>query len=113
MIAQAYMTHVVLESCIQCKFTDCVDICPVDCFHEGPNFLAINPETCIDCGLCIPECPVSAIVPEDDVPSSQLGMIALNVELAARWPVITRAKPALEDASEWKYTPSKLKLLKR
>ena len=62
------MTYVVTQSCIQCKYTDCVDVCPVDCFVEGPNFLAIDPEECIDCTLCVAECPVEAIFSEDDVP---------------------------------------------
>ena len=78
------MTHVVLESCIRCKYTDCVDVCPVDCFREGPNFLSIDPDECIDCAVCIPECPVNAIVPEEDVPGNQQHMIALNAELARR-----------------------------
>ena len=69
------MTHVVLESCIRCKYTDCVDVCPVDCFREGPNFLTIDPDECIDCAVCIPECPVNAIVPEEDVPGDQQHMI--------------------------------------
>ena len=83
------MTHVVLESCIRCKYTDCVDVCPVDCFREGPNFLTIDPDECIDCAVCIPECPVNAIVPEEDVPGDQQHMIKLNVELAKKWPSIT------------------------
>ena len=77
------MTHVVLESCIRCKYTDCVDVCPVDCFREGPNFLAIDPDECIDCAVCIPECPVNAIVPEEDVPGDQQHMIKLNAELSS------------------------------
>ena len=80
------MTHVVLESCIRCKYTDCVDVCPVDCFREGPNFLTIDPDECIDCAVCIPECPVNAIVPEEDVPGDQQHMIPLNAELAKGWP---------------------------
>ena len=65
------MTHVVTENCINCKHTDCVEVCPVDCFHEGPNFLVIDPESCIDCTLCVAECPVGAIYPEDDVPRAR------------------------------------------
>src|SRR5690242_20980323 len=75
------MTHVVLESCIRCKYTDCVDVCPVDCFREGPNFLTIDPDECIDCAVCIPECPVNASMPEEDVPGDQQHMIPLNAEL--------------------------------
>jgi ferredoxin len=102
------MTHVVLESCIRCKYTDCVDVCPVDCFREGPNFLTIDPDECIDCAVCIPECPVNAIVPEEDVPGNQQHMIKLNAELATGWPAITRRKPALPDADEWKDRTGKL-----
>ncbi len=65
------MTHVVTEACIRCKYTDCVDVCPVDCFREGPNFLTIDPDECIDCAVCIPECPANAIMPEEDVPGDQ------------------------------------------
>ena len=107
------MTHVVLESCIRCKYTDCVDVCPVDCFREGPNFLTIDPDECIDCAVCIPECPVNAIVPEEDVPGNQQHMIKLNAELAKGWPAITRRKPAPPDADEWKDKTGKLGELKR
>ena len=92
------MTHVVLESCIRCKYTDCVDVCPVDCFREGPNFLTIDPDECIDCAVCIPECPVNAILPEEDVPTEQLHFIKLNAELARNWPSITKRKTPLPDA---------------
>jgi len=86
------MTHVVTESCIKCKYTDCVDVCPVDCFREGPNFLVIDPDECIDCAVCIPECPVNAIYAEEDVPADQVKFIDMNVELAKDWPSITRMK---------------------
>src|SRR5258705_5882363 len=82
------MTHVVVESCIKCKYTDCVDVCPVDCFREGPNMLAIEPDECIDCAVCIPECPVNAIYAEEDVPQDQLKFVKLNVELSRAWPTI-------------------------
>lgn len=107
------MTHVVLESCIRCKYTDCVDVCPVDCFREGPNFLTIDPDECIDCAVCIPECPVNAIVPEEDVPEDQQAFIALNAELSRKWPSITRSKGALPDADQWKDVKVKLPELKR
>ena len=107
------MTHVVLESCIRCKYTDCVDVCPVDCFREGPNFLVIDPDECIDCAVCIPECPVNAIVPEEDVPADQQAFIALNAELSRKWPSITRSKSSLADADEWKDVKDKLSELKR
>ena len=70
------MTYVVTEACVKCKYTDCVDVCPVDCFREGPNMLVIDPEECIDCTLCVPECPVEAICAEDDVPPAQRDFIA-------------------------------------
>ena len=86
------MTFVVLEACIKCKLTDCVEVCPVDCFHEGPNMLVIDPDECIDCTLCEPECPVEAIVSEDEVPAGQENLLELNAELSQVWPVITEAK---------------------
>lgn len=107
------MTYVVTENCIKCKYTDCVDVCPVDCFYEGPNFLVINPDECIDCTLCVPECPAEAIFAEDDVPADQKQFIALNAELSKIWPVISEVKPPLPDADEWKDKPDKLKLLER
>ena len=72
------MTFVVTEACIKCKLTDCVEVCPVDCFHEGPNFLVIDPEECIDCGACVPECPVEAIFPDDEVPDQWTEFIEKN-----------------------------------
>ncbi len=104
------MTHVVTENCIQCKFTDCVDVCPVDCFIEGPNFLTIDPDECIDCAVCIPECPANAIYAEEDLPPGQEHMIALNAELAklAGWKVLTKRKTPLPDADEWNGKENKL-----
>ena len=107
------MTFVVTENCIKCKFMDCVEVCPVDCFHEGPNFLVIDPDECIDCTLCEPECPAQAIFSEDEVPEGQKAFLALNAELARKWPVITEKKPAPADAAEWQDKPDKLKLLER
>lgn len=107
------MTHVVLESCIRCRYTDCVDVCPVDCFREGPNMLVIDPDECIDCAVCIPECPVDAIRAEEDIPESQKEFISLNAQLAKEWPSITRSKPALADADDWKDKPNKLDQLER
>jgi ferredoxin len=107
------MAYVVTDSCIKCKFTDCVEVCPVDCFHEGPNFLAIDPDECIDCTLCVPECPVNAIYAEDDVPEDQKQFIALNAELAKNWPVITEKKPSPDDAAEWETKTNKLQYLER
>jgi ferredoxin len=107
------MTHVVTENCIKCKYTDCVDVCPVDCFREGPNFLVIDPDECIDCAVCIPECPVNAILAEEDVPEDQRKFIAINVELSQSWPSITRTKAPLADADDWKDKEGKLELLER
>ena len=95
------MTYVVTENCIKCKYTDCVDVCPVDCFHEGPNFLVIDPQECIDCTLCVSECPAEAIFAEDDVPDAQREFIQINAELARVWPLIIARKPALSDADDW------------
>lgn len=107
------MTFIVTESCIKCKYTDCVEVCPVDCFHEGPNFLVIDPEECIDCALCEPECPVEAIFADDDLPKEQSQFIALNEELSQQWPVIDSIKPAPDDADEWRDVTDKLKHLER
>lgn len=107
------MTYVVLENCIRCKYTDCVDVCPVDCFHEGPNFLVIDPEECIDCTLCEPECPAEAIVSEDDLPPDQEHFLQLNEDLSQQWPVITRRKDPLDDAEEWDGKPDKLQYLEK
>jgi len=107
------MTYVVTESCIKCKYTDCVDVCPVDCFHEGPNMLVIDPDECIDCTLCVAECPVEAIYAEDDVPENQRAFLQLNAELAKAWPVLAEKKDAPADADEWKDKSDKVSLLDR
>ena len=107
------MTFVVTENCIKCKYTDCVEVCPVDCFHEGPNFLVIDPDECIDCTLCEPECPINAIFDESDLPEGQEQFLVLNAELAREWPVITQMKDAPPDAEEWKDKPDKLQYLER
>ncbi|RUQ39875.1 MAG: ferredoxin family protein [Candidatus Competibacteraceae bacterium] len=107
------MTFVVTENCIKCKYTDCVEVCPVDCFHEGPNFLVIDPDECIDCTLCEPECPAQAIFAEDDLPAGQEQFLTLNAELAKQWPVITEKKDALPDAADWDGKPDKVQYLER
>ncbi|MFJ1268067.1 ferredoxin FdxA [Legionella lytica] len=105
------MTFVVTESCIRCKYTDCVEVCPVDCFYEGPNFLVIHPDECIDCALCEPECPVNAIVSEDDLTDEQQQFKELNARLAQKWPNITAKKDAPEDAKDWDAVTDKLRYL--
>ncbi len=107
------MTYVVTESCIKCKYTDCVDVCPVDCFHEGPNFLVIDPDECIDCTLCVAECPAEAIFAEDDVPENQRAFVALNAQLSKQWPVLAERKDAPADADAWKDVKDKAHLLER
>ena len=107
------MTYVVTESCIKCKYSDCVDVCPVDCFREGPNMLVIDPDECIDCTLCVAECPVEAIFAEDDVPEAQHVYIKLNAELAKTWKPIVESKAAPEDADEWAKVKDKNHLLEK
>lgn len=108
------MTHLVTDDCINCKYTDCVVVCPVDCFFEGPNFLAINPDECIDCGVCIPECPVGAIVQDDDLPEPERKQwLDINTELAAKWPNITKRKEPMPSADEWAKNDNKLIYLQK
>mgnify|MGYP003340295196 CR=1 FL=1 len=107
------MTHVVTEACVKCKYTDCVDVCPVDCFKEGPNMLVIDPDECIDCAVCIPECPVNAIYAEEDIPDDQKAFIAINAELAKLWPTITDAKEPLPEAEQFKDVKGKLDQIER
>ncbi len=107
------MTHVVTESCIRCRYTDCVDVCPVDCFRVGPNFLAIDPDECIDCAVCVAECPVDAIYAEEDTPSDQMNFIKINADLSRKWPSITKTQTPLPDAEEWKGVANKLQHLER
>lgn len=109
------MTFVVTDNCIKCKYTDCVEVCPVDCFYEGPNFLVIDPDECIDCALCEPECPAQAIFSEDEVPTDQQQFIELNVELSEKWRDnnITEMKDKASDAEEWDGVPDKLQYLEK
>lgn len=107
------MTYVVTESCIRCKYTDCVEVCPADCFHEGPNFLVINPVTCVDCTLCVPECPAEAIYADHDLPPDQARYLGLNAELATDWPVITARQDPLPEADTWVDRREKLQYLEK
>jgi ferredoxin len=100
------MTYVVVENCIKCKYTDCVEVCPVDCFYEGANMLVIHPDECIDCGVCEPECPAEAIKPD-----TQRGLakwLELNAQYAKTWPNITAKREAPADAADWNGTKDKL-----
>lgn len=95
------MTYVVTEACIKCKYTHCVAVCPVDCFREGPNFLVIDPKECIDCAVCVIECPVDAIVSDQEIPESQQDFIRINAELSKNWKPIVEMREAPADADEW------------
>ena len=105
------MTFVVTDNCIKCKYTDCVDVCPVDCFHEGPNFLVIDPTECIDCTLCEAECPAKAIFSADELPQEFQPFLEINDRLAKRWPVLDHKIDAPPDAAAWDGTPNKLPYL--
>lgn len=105
------MTFVVTENCIRCKYTDCVEVCPVDCFHEGPNFLVIDPDECIDCALCEPECPAEAIFAEDDLPDDQQDFLQINADKSKEWPTLTSHKSPPEDADDWNGKPGKREFL--
>jgi len=102
------MSYVVTEKCIQCKHTDCVEVCPVSCFHDGPNFVVIDPNECIDCNLCAQECPVSAIYSEDELPTDQRKFIEINKRLSKTWPVIKEKHQALPDSEKWALIDNKL-----
>lgn len=105
------MTYLVIDNCIKCKHTDCVEVCPVDCFYEGPNFLAINPDECIDCGVCVPECPIGAIVPDNDTTVNVVFWRKINEDMSAKWPSITTKKDPLPDHAQWNGVPNKIDLL--
>lgn len=107
------MAFVVTENCINCKYTTCVEVCPVDCFHEGANFLVIDPNECIDCGLCESECAANAIFTMDEVPENQKQFITLNAELSQKWPKILASKDSHPDADNWNGKPDKLQYLEQ
>jgi ferredoxin len=95
------MTFIVTEKCIRCKYTDCVEVCPVDCFYEGENMLVINPDECIDCGVCEPECPVEAIKSDEDLAPGEEKWLEINTKYSGIWPNITKMKAAPADADDW------------
>lgn len=103
------MTYIVVENCIKCKYQDCVEVCPVDCFYEGENFLVISPDECIDCGVCEPECPAEAILPDTEPNLDK--WLEINTKYAKKWPNITRKGKAPEDAKDWDGKPGKESLL--
>ena len=105
------MAFVVTETCIKCKYTDCVEVCPVDCFYEGPDFLVIHPDECIDCALCEPECPIDAILSEDELPDDQIDFIEINARLSEVYENITEAKDPLPEADEFKDVNEKIQFL--
>ncbi len=106
------MAFVVTEPCVRCKLTDCVSVCPVDAFREGPDMLVIDPVECIDCNACVPACPTKAIFLAEEVPARWSAYIDLNTRLAARWPAITKQKAPLPDWEQWKDAPDKLGLIR-
>jgi len=103
---EAEVTYVVTDSCIKCKYMDCVEVCPVDCFYVGENMLVINPDECIDCGVCEPECPAEAILPDSDEKAT--AWVELNRTYGVQWPNITRKGDPPDDADAWKGKPDKM-----
>ena len=100
------MTYLVNDKCIKCKLMDCVEVCPVDCFYEGKNMLVINPDECIDCGVCVPECPVDAII--EDTEDIDNKWYKLNEEYSNKWSNITKKKDPLPDAEKYQDEENKL-----
>lgn len=109
------MAFVVTEACIQCKYTDCVSVCPMECFIEGPNFLVINPDECIDCSMCVPECPVEAIVGENELTPEQQPFIEMNRRLSQhpQWQRISQVKAPLPEHEFWRDIKDKRHLLQQ
>ncbi len=105
------MTFIVTDKCVKCKYTDCVEVCPVDCFREGENMLVIDPDECIDCALCEPECPIQAIIPEDDVTSDKKSLVDYNAKKSKEWPAITESKAPMPEADEYKEIENKTEFL--
>ena len=105
------MTYIVKDECIKCKLTDCVEVCPVDCFYEGENMLAINPDECIDCALCEPECPIDAILSEDELPEDQIDFIEINARLSEVYENIVEAKDPHPEAEKYESVKNKRDLI--
>lgn len=103
------MTYVVTENCVRCKFMDCVEVCPVDCFYAGENFLVIHPDECIDCGVCEPECPAEAIFPDSDERSAP--WMEINAKYASIWPNMSQKGTPPADREEWNGKTGKMELL--
>ena len=101
------MTYLVTDNCVKCKNMDCVEVCPVDCFYEGENFLVINPSECIDCGVCVPECGPGAIFADNELGSEKDKWYRINEQYSLIWPVITQAGEKPADADEWDGIPNK------
>lgn len=107
------MPFFVGDNCVNCKHTDCVAVCPVDCFYEGPNFLVIHQDECIDCALCVSECPIDAIFDSSECPPGQEEMLALNAELAKCLPGITETRPPMDGFEQWENVPNKTVLAQK
>ena len=95
------MPFVVTEKCVKCRYTDCVEVCPVDCFYEGENMLVINPDECIDCGVCEPECPIEAIKSDEELASGEEKWLDINARYSATWPNLTKSKGPLDTADDF------------
>ena len=105
------MTFVVSDKCIRCKYMDCIDPCPVDCFHEGPEFIVINPDECIDCNICAIECPVDAIYQDKELPEDQKDFIEINRRLSQIWPRAVSGSNPLSEREQWRDVPNKRQYL--
>jgi ferredoxin len=105
------VTFVVTEQCIRCKFMNCIEPCPVNCFYEGPEFLVINPDECIDCNACATECPVNAIYQDKDLPAGQRDFIEINRGLSQIWPPAVAPCPPLPEREHWRSIPMKRQFL--
>ncbi len=101
------MTHVVTDNCIKCKYMDCVEVCPVDCFYVGETMLVIHPDECIDCGVCVPECPADAIMPDSEIAAAP-HWLEFNRTYAGQWPNIVEKTDPPADADTWNGVPDKL-----